>query len=221
MALIQQIPSAGAVKDPLIRRIFDAITANLNAMGGVGIREEDDQADDRRILTRGDLRGIGLIGIGPRRQLYAKTLRKQQTMVDQDARPAEVSTIAGLYAAGVFEVTASTPAGTYDLTTEEDDNLGLPEAAYIERAWFEVLTAFTGTAGTTLQLDIATDDVGGILAAEDIATSGTLGLHACIQDGAVANFSVKTTAARAIQIVTSNTLTAGKLRLFLQYAISS
>lgn len=219
MRLVQQIPSAGAVKDPLIRRIFDAITANLNAMGGVGIREDDDAADDRRVIDRGDLRGIGLIGVGPRRQLYAKRLRKEQEMVDQADQPYDGGYIG--YIVGVFEVTASTPAGTYDFIADDGSVLVLPEDAYVERSWYENLVAFAGVAGTTLQIDIAVDDVAGILPAGDISTSGAAGVHQAIQDGQVANFSVKTTAARAIQIVTSNTLTAGKLRLFLQYAISS
>lgn len=102
----------------------------------------------------------------------------------------------------------------------------LPDNAVVTRAYLEVLTTFTSASdAATVSLDIVSDDVAGLVAAIAIS-DGTnpwdAGFHECIQDGAAANFSTKTTAERAIQITVAGgeDLTAGKMVIWLEYVVS-
>lgn len=103
----------------------------------------------------------------------------------------------------------------------------LPDNAIVTRAWYEVLTALL-TAGAphdaTVSIDIPVDDVAGILAAiaiSDGTTPWAIGLHDAIQDGTLAAFAEKTTAAREISITIGvEAVTAGKFIIFAEYIIS-
>lgn len=104
----------------------------------------------------------------------------------------------------------------------------MPDNAIVVRSWYDVLTTFAdGVAdAATIALGVETDDVGGIVVANDIADVGNpwdAGLHEAIQDGTVANFSTKTTAAgRRLQAdVAGVALTAGKLVLVADWVTTA
>lgn len=102
----------------------------------------------------------------------------------------------------------------------------LPDNAVVTRGYLEVVTTFTSSGdNATVSLDIVSDDVAGLVAAVAIDAGGNpwdTGFHECIQDGAAANFSTKTTAARAIQITVAGgeALTAGKMVIWLEFVVS-
>jgi len=101
----------------------------------------------------------------------------------------------------------------------------LPDNAIVTRAWYEVLTTLTSaTDAATVSIDIPVDDVAGIVAAiaiDDGTNPWDAGLHEAIQDGTVANFSTKTTAARELSItIAVEAVTAGKFILFAEYKVS-
>ena len=101
----------------------------------------------------------------------------------------------------------------------------LPDNAIITRAWYEVITTLTSsTDAATVSIDIPTDDAAGIVAAiaiNDASNPWDQGLHDAIQDGALANYSNKTTAARELSItVATEDLTAGKFILYAEYVVS-
>ena len=102
----------------------------------------------------------------------------------------------------------------------------LPDNAIITRAWYEVITTLqSATDAATVSIDIPADDVAGIVAAiaiSDVSNPWDAGLFEAIQDGTVANFSTKTTAARELQITVAGgeDITAGKFILFAEYVVS-
>lgn len=98
----------------------------------------------------------------------------------------------------------------------------LPKGARITEARYRVLTTFTSaTDAATIGLGFDTDDVDGIVASNDIADASNpwdAGWHETIQGGAVADYSVKLTAARRFEaVVAIEALTAGKLALHYTY----
>jgi len=111
--------------------------------------------------------------------------------------------------------------------TDYDMGVDLPDNAVVTRAWYEVITTFTSaTDAAVFGIGLPTDDAQGIVAFASIS-SGTpfdAGYHEAIQTGTAANFSTKTTAARAVTFNLSSTadgdLTAGALVLFLEYTVS-
>lgn len=114
--------------------------------------------------------------------------------------------------------------GTHN--TDYDMGVDLPDNAVITRSWYEVVTTFTSSGDVaSVGLGIASDDAQGIAAFTLISSSGNewdAGYHEGIQTGTAANFSTKTTDARAVtfSIASSEDLTAGKLVLFLEYVLS-
>jgi len=101
-----------------------------------------------------------------------------------------------------------------------------PKYSRVTHAYYEVLTTFTSaTDAATIGMGFATDDVNGVLASIAIS-DGTnpfdAGCKACIQDGAVANFSNRLTADRQLQFTRggAEVLTAGKLVVYLDYTES-
>jgi len=112
--------------------------------------------------------------------------------------------------------------------TDYDMGVDLPDNAVITRAWYEVITTFEsgGSDAAILGLGLPTDDAQGIVAFASIS-SGTpwdAGYHEAIQTGTAANFSTKTTDARAFTFSIASTaagdITAGKLALFVEYVES-
>ena len=117
--------------------------------------------------------------------------------------------------------------GTHN--TSYDMGIDLPDNAVITRAWYEVITTFTSADSDAVKMSIGlpTDDDNGIVAFTAISTTGDIwdaGYHEAVQTGTAANFSTKTTAARAatfsISSSASGDLTAGALVLFLEYVES-
>jgi len=117
--------------------------------------------------------------------------------------------------------------GTHN--TDYDMGADLPDNAVVTRAWYEVITTFTsgGTDAVKMSIGLPTDDANGIVAFTAISTTGDVwdaGYHEAIQTGTAANFSEKTTAARAATFSISSSaagdLTAGKVVLFLKYVES-
>jgi hypothetical protein len=127
-----------------------------------------------------------------------------------------------------FAIATFDPSANAGERTIASHGLGvyLPDNAIITRSWYEVLTTFTsaGADAGTIALGIPTDDVAGIVAALAISNGGNIwdaGLHEGIQDGAAANMGVKLTAERQLTAdVAEQALTAGKLRLYVEYVIS-
>ena len=102
----------------------------------------------------------------------------------------------------------------------------IPDNSIVTRSWYEVLTTFQSptTDAATIALGIPTDDAAGILAAVDINDGGNpfdAGLHEGIQDGAAANFTTKTTAARELTLTIGvEDITAGAMVVFCEYVVS-
>jgi hypothetical protein len=100
----------------------------------------------------------------------------------------------------------------------------VPDNALIVRSWYEVITTLTsgGADAATVALGVETVDEGGIVVAIAISDGSNpwdAGLHEGIQDGTVANFSTKTTAAgrRLVANVAVEALTGGRLILNAEY----
>ena len=118
------------------------------------------------------------------------------------------------------------PTATAGQRTVAKHGLGvfLPDKAIITRDWYEVLATFTSaTDSATVALGVDTDSEAGIKAAVAIS-DGTnpwdAGLHEGIQGGAVAN-AIKLTAGREIcATVAVDALTAGRARVYVEYALS-
>ena len=118
--------------------------------------------------------------------------------------------------------------GTHN--TAYDMGVDLPDNAVITRAWYEVITTFQsgGTDAAAMSLGLPTDDANGIVAftsiSSDVGDVWDAGYHEAIQTGTAANFSTKTTAARAVTFSISSSaagdITAGALVLFLEYVES-
>lgn len=122
-----------------------------------------------------------------------------------------------------FAVDGATHNISYDLGVD------LPDNAVITRAWYDVISTFTsaGSDAVKVSIGLPTDDANGIVAFTAISTAGDIwdaGYHEAIQTGTAANFSTKTTAARAVTFSilssASGDLTAGKLVLFMEYVLS-
>lgn len=104
----------------------------------------------------------------------------------------------------------------------------LPDNAIVVRTFYEVITTLTSNAGTdgaTISFDIPTNDVAGLVAATAISAGGNIwdaGYHEGIQDGAAANFAVKTTAARELSVTIGVEAidAAGIVDFFCEYVVT-
>ena len=103
----------------------------------------------------------------------------------------------------------------------------LPDNSVIERCWYDVITTFVSESGdsATIAINIPTD--GDLQAATAISAGGNVydaGLHECATKGndySDPSTFLKTTAAREVSIVVaSDTATAGKMIIFLDYSIT-
>lgn len=99
----------------------------------------------------------------------------------------------------------------------------IPDNSYITRSWLEVITTLTSaTDAATVAIELPTDATNGIVSAVAISNGGNpwdAGLHEGIQDGAVANYTTKTTGAREISAtIAVEAVTAGKFIVFCEYA---
>lgn len=104
----------------------------------------------------------------------------------------------------------------------------IPDNAIVTRTFYEVITTLTSNAANdaaTISFDIPTDDVAGLVAALAISAGGNIwdaGYHEGIQDGAAANFSVKTTAARELSVTIGVEAidAAGIVVFFCEYVVT-
>lgn len=111
---------------------------------------------------------------------------------------------------------------TYDLSVDGGDSVALPEElpdnAVITRSYLEVLTQPV-TSGSGSSVAITTESSGDVYA-ETAATSLTTGFKAGVSDGTVSNFK-KMTAERPVYIeVVGDDLSAGKIKVYLEYFMS-
>jgi predicted RecA/RadA family phage recombinase len=126
-------------------------------------------------------------------------------------------------ASGVARMTLDATGGLVQGTYYGDS---IPDNARVTRSWYEVITTFTSAGDlATIGFGIETDDVAGILAAVAIGTGTPFdaGLKDGIQDGAIANFSEKTTAEgrRLEMVVGVEDLTAGVLVLVAEWSVTA
>lgn len=127
-------------------------------------------------------------------------------------------------------ITAAAGGGTHTATSNVFGNITfgelgtLPDNAIVTRSWVDVITTFVSASdAATIGFGIQTNDVNGIIApvAISAATDWDAGYHEGIQTGTAANFAVKTTAERLVEMpVAVEELTAGKLVIFLEYVVS-
>lgn len=206
MSLIQAIPATESVKDREISDILTAIRSNImnlyRAKGNI----------QNSALTVSDLANIGIIGVDGS-NIYSK-VPNQSIVASRRASGSSAGSI--LSASATFDATSGASVGTTYLA------ITLPVNAVVIRAFYEVLISFAGGAGATIAISIPTDDVSGIVAPAALGSTWNTGWHECIQDGSAANFSEKTTAERLIGVdIGVNSLTDGKLNVYLQYVVSS
>lgn len=127
--------------------------------------------------------------------------------------------VAAQVASATFDPSANTaqrPVGAYGL------GVYIPVNATIVRSWYEVLTAFTSAGGNTGTVALSVEAANDIKTATAVsdATLGTTGIKAGVSDGTTANMK-KTTAERQLTAtVATQALTAGKLRVFVEYVVT-
>ena len=112
--------------------------------------------------------------------------------------------------------------GSYTLLGPDNSEISLPDNATVVKAWYEVLTAPTSLGPATIALGIEDDDAAGIVAVIAYNNAAfALGYHDAIPDGTTANFTNKTTAIKdVILTIAGANLTAGKIRVWLEYVSS-
>lgn len=203
MKLPQAIPHVQNVKDPELRQILEALRSGLMALADGTLGKEE-------------ARQLGMMGKSIEGKWYARQVRDRASGVEQVADLAAPEVGTSVLISAEFNAAGGLAVGSHNI-----EGLSLPENAIVTLAWYDVLDAFTSGGAATIAFSIPTDDAEGIKAATAIGSGFTLGQHACIQTGSVANFSEKTTAERIIQAdVGTDALTAGLLRLFVQYSVS-
>lgn len=122
-------------------------------------------------------------------------------------------------AVGVFDVAQQGP-GVAATSTSYDTGIHLPSKAVIRFVFFDTATALTNTLGRVqvgFQAESSVD-------LKTLTTYSTWsGRQAGVPDGTVGTM-VKTTAARTVYAVVSSssvgTLTAGKIKIFVDYVVS-
>jgi hypothetical protein len=103
-------------------------------------------------------------------------------------------------------------------------NITLPKNAVVTRAWYEVLTTFTSASdqsAISIGFTGSTSALLNSIAINDVTNPWDQGWHGCKQLGTAATFSAEATAdAELLLTVTGEALTAGKLRLHVEYLLS-
>lgn len=123
----------------------------------------------------------------------------------------------GSFVTGLYDFSVDTGAiGDYTLGT-------LPIYGVITKAWYEILSPFTSGGSATVAFGVATDDATGLKTATAYNHADyNAGFHDFTPDGTAVNFTTKTTASRSvIMTIGGATLTAGKVRVFCEYIVSS
>lgn len=127
---------------------------------------------------------------------------------------------------GVFDATGGKATGTHDvLDPATGEAIELPIGARVINGFYNVTTTFTsaGSDAGTIALGYASDGAAALKAAvaiSDGANPWDAGTKALIPVGTAATVTVKTTAARKVQaVVATQNLTAGVMKIYLQYVI--
>jgi len=205
--MARAIPSANRIEDSRTREVCTAVREAVQIL-----QRQLGNINDSAVLVS-DLSDIGIIGVDG------------STIYDPSAVSAAeaASTTEAALNTVILNLNASAGLGqaSYNL------GLAIPGSAYIVRTWYEVIVTFESvTDAATIALEVESDGADEIIAAIAIS-DGTnpwdAGLHEGLQDGAVANFTTKTTASRNIQatIAGGEDLTAGELNLYIESVISS
>lgn len=176
------------------------------------------QTDPGRLLTLEDQQTLGIVNVDPLAEVVFNPNLPKATPFSTDT----VETASGVLVTlrGSLDASAGLAIGSHNV------GISLPIGAIVHQSWVDVITTFTSAADTaTIAIGIPTDDVAGIFAAiaiNDGSNPWDAGLHAGIQNGTVANFSNKTTAAREVQAnVAVQALTAGVMNVFVTYFAST
>lgn len=98
----------------------------------------------------------------------------------------------------------------------------IPTGCSVTRAWYEVLTAPTSGGAATIAFGVATNDPTGILSATAYNDAAfTEAYHDSDVDGTASTFTTKTTTERAVVLTVAGAdLTAGKIKLWVEYVRS-
>lgn len=128
---------------------------------------------------------------------------------------------AKLVACGTFD--PSTNAGERTVGTHAFGPT-LPDKAIVVRSWYKVVTTFESATSdaATVGLGFATDGATGVKAAVAIsngANAWDAGLHDGLQDNAAANMIALTAARQMLATIAVEDVTAGKLRLYVEYVV--
>lgn len=127
---------------------------------------------------------------------------------------------------GLLDATHRVVEATYDVSVDEatagshELGISIPDNAIITRSYLDILTRpahANGSAGGSLIVEV--ESAADVLAAKHAGTF-SVGLLEGLQTGAV-SAAIKTSAVRQPKvIVTGDTLTAGKVKVFLEYVVS-
>lgn len=126
----------------------------------------------------------------------------------------------------VFDATGGKAIGSHTLYEADADgnpNASLPDNAIITRAWYDVLTTFTSAtdAATIALTSNAAGDLKVAIAISNGANPWDAGLIDAIPQGDDPATFVKMSADRnLVATVAVEALTAGKLRLYVEYVLS-
>lgn len=115
-----------------------------------------------------------------------------------------------------FDATSGKGIGAYNL------DISLPIGSVVKKVWYDVITTFTSsTDAATIALNTQTaNDLVTAVAISDGTNPWDAGIHDGIPVYTAAT-AIKLTAARTVTVtVGSQSLTAGKLRVFVEYARS-
>lgn len=97
----------------------------------------------------------------------------------------------------------------------------LPDTAIITRSYYKVYTTFTSTTTDNATIALSLNAANDITTATAIKTAGDIwdaaGVVAGAQDNAVANMLVLTADRELLMTVGADTLTAGKIKVFVEY----
>lgn len=190
------IPSVETAADPQARRILSAVRDNLTYIY-------------TNFITPDDLAGYGF--------LKKDVTGKYYNAIESSASSSSVSSDG--YTAVEFKSTAilfsSTSAATYYT------NISLPNNARVIKSWYEVTAGLV--AGATAELVVRVKYDGSSysdIVTKALASSFSAGVYDGVQSGAAANFTQKTTARRSVEYTVENdSITSGRIVLFVQYAI--
>lgn len=140
------------------------------------------------------------------------------------------SSRANAFAGTNIDITAKTGAadvvhtyhkGIFGAVSLLGNNVKIPDTAIITRTYYKVYTTFTSTTTDNATIALSLNGANDIVTATAIKTAGDIwdaaGVIAGAQDNAVGNMLVLTADRELLMTIGTDTLTAGKLKLFVEY----